>query len=107
MIQKLNEFVESLGVVEIENDYGEKRECFPNGYRVSLVDKDNGVVSIAPADYNGYYDWEKFGNSFSKDEDDYGCVVTSNEDLARAIILSIYNFLPLEIVKNFTSAELR
>lgn len=68
MPDNLNDYASKYGMESVVNDYGEIRQTyvdggfgriiFPNGWCASIIQKNNGVYSVAPCDYNGWFDWD-------------------------------------------------
>jgi hypothetical protein len=88
---KGREYMESLGMDTVVNNFGETSSVFPNGYRPSIVFLPNGSdpmkrVSIAVCNENGHFYWNVLPGS---GED--GCVTVRTLQEVKSTIDKIYN----------------
>lgn len=61
--KEIQSYINSIGMIDTVSDYNEPTKCFPNGYRPSILDKEDGLYSCAYCDYNGCFDWNYPGTN--------------------------------------------
>ena len=72
-------YIDTIGMIDAVSDYNEPVKCFANGYRASILDKEDGLYSCAYCDYNGYFSWNHPStNEVGKDNGAHLCS-TENE----------------------------
>jgi len=52
-MKRIFDFIYSVGMIKMENEDGEIRKVFPNGYKANVIEYPYGI-SIACMDHNGY-----------------------------------------------------